>query len=192
MLVELVIRNFAIIERVNLAFGPGLNVLTGETGAGKSILVDALGAVLGDRVNLDMVRTGAKSAAIDATFDLSQIPNRDEVTTLLEEFQVEVEDGVLILGREIQSGGRSSARLNGRPTTAALGSGWTIAKRSPDARIATTALVADTTSSCCTTGLRRPSCRATTATPAVAETVATAPRPMPATTAGRTPMSKEP
>ncbi|MDF3038633.1 MAG: repair protein RecN [Thermomicrobiales bacterium] len=120
MLVELAIRNFAIIERVNLAFGPGLNVLTGETGAGKSILVDALGAVLGDRVNLDMVRTGAKSAAIDATFDLSQIPNRDEVTTLLEEFQVEVEDGVLILGREIQSGGRSSARLNGRPTTAAI------------------------------------------------------------------------
>ncbi len=79
MLVELAIRNFAIIESVNLAFGPGLNVLTGETGAGKSILIDALGAVLGDRVNADMVRTGAKSASIDATFDLARLPNRDEI-----------------------------------------------------------------------------------------------------------------
>ena len=71
MLVELAIRNFAIIEAVQISFGPGLNVLTGETGAGKSILIDALGAVLGDRVSTDMVRTGAASAAIDATFDLN-------------------------------------------------------------------------------------------------------------------------
>src|SRR5688500_3530692 len=120
MLVELAIRNFAIIESVNLAFGPGLSVLTGETGAGKSILIDALGAVLGDRVNADMVRTGAKSASIDATFDLARLPNRDEIDALLEELQIEDEDGVLIFGREIQAGGRSSARLNGRPTTAAI------------------------------------------------------------------------
>jgi DNA repair protein RecN (Recombination protein N) len=120
MLVELAIRNFAIIESVNLAFGPGLSVLTGETGAGKSILIDALGAVLGDRVNADMVRTGAKSASIDATFDLARLPNRDEIDALLEEFQIEDDDGVLIFGREIQAGGRSSARLNGRPTTAAI------------------------------------------------------------------------
>ena len=120
MLVELAIRNFAIIDSLNLAFGPGLNVLTGETGAGKSILIDALGAVLGDRVNTDMVRTGAKSASIDATFDLVRVPNRDEIAEVLQELQVEEEDGLLILGREIQSGGRSSARLNGRPTTAAI------------------------------------------------------------------------
>ena len=120
MLVELAIRNFAIIESVNLAFGPGLSVLTGETGAGKSILIDALGAVLGDRVNADLVRTGAKFASIDATFDLARLPNRDEVDALLKELEIEDEDGVLIFGREIQAGGRSSARLNGRPTTAAI------------------------------------------------------------------------
>ena len=71
MLVELAIRNFAIIEAVQIPFGPGLNVLSGETGAGKSILIDALGAVLGDRVSTDMVRTGAATASIDATFDLN-------------------------------------------------------------------------------------------------------------------------
>jgi DNA repair protein RecN (Recombination protein N) len=120
MLVDLAIRNFAIIESVNLVFGPGLNVLTGETGAGKSILIDALGAVLGERVTSDVVRTGARSASIDATFDLSRLPNRDEVDALLAELQVDVEDGSLLLGREIQAGGRSSARLNGRPTTAAV------------------------------------------------------------------------
>lgn len=120
MLVELAIRNFAIIERVTLAFGPGLNVLTGETGAGKSILIDALGAVLGERVSADVVRTGARSASIDATFDVSALPNRDEVAVLLDELQVEDEDGLLIFGREIQASGRSSARLNGRPTTAAI------------------------------------------------------------------------
>lgn len=120
MLVELAIRNFAIIERVNLAFGPGLNVLTGETGAGKSILIDALGAVLGERVSADVVRTGTRSASIDATFDVSGLPNQDEVAALLENLHIEDEDGLLIFGREIQASGRSSARLNGRPTTAAI------------------------------------------------------------------------
>ncbi len=120
MLVELSIRNFAIIEAVEIHFGPGLNVLTGETGAGKSILIDALGAVLGDRVSTDMVRTGTRSASIDATFDLGHMVNRDSVTRLLAELEIENDDEVLILSREIQSGGRSGARLNGRPTTAAI------------------------------------------------------------------------
>jgi DNA repair protein RecN (Recombination protein N) len=120
MLVELAIHNFAIIDAVHIPFGPGLNVLTGETGAGKSILIDALGAVLGDRVSAEMVRTGARSAAIDATFDLAQAPNREEIGRLLDELQIGHDDETLILSREIQSGGRSSARLNGRPTTAAI------------------------------------------------------------------------
>lgn len=120
MIVELAIRNFAIIESVKIGFGPGLNVLTGETGAGKSILIDALGAVLGDRVNTDMVRTGTRSASIDATFDLERISNREALTALLDELQVEENDGLLILSREIHGGGRSSARLNGRPATASL------------------------------------------------------------------------
>src|SRR5215203_3688579 len=120
MLVELAIRNFAIIESLQIPFGPGLNVLTGETGAGKSILIDALGAVLGDRVSTDMVRTGARSASIDATFDLECITQRDALTDVLEELQIDDSDGLLILSREIQAGGRSNARLNGRPTTVGI------------------------------------------------------------------------
>jgi DNA repair protein RecN (Recombination protein N) len=120
MLIELAIRNFAIMDEVNIKFGPGLNALTGETGAGKSILIDALGAVLGDRISSDVVRTGARSAFIDATFDVSNLVDRPGFMATLNELQVDVDDGVLILGREIQSGGRSSARLNGRPTTASV------------------------------------------------------------------------
>jgi DNA repair protein RecN (Recombination protein N) len=120
MLVELAIRNFAIIEAVQIPFGPGLNVLSGETGAGKSILIDALGAVLGDRVSTDMVRTGVASAAIDATFDLNCVPHRDGLSRVLEELEVDESDGLLILSREIHAGGRSSARLNGRPTTVSI------------------------------------------------------------------------
>ncbi len=120
MLVELAIRNFAIIEAVQIPFGPGLNVLSGETGAGKSILIDALGAVLGDRVSTDMVRTGAASASIDATFDLNCVPHRDALSRVLEELEVDESDGLLILSREIHAGGRSSARLNGRPTTVSI------------------------------------------------------------------------
>ena len=71
MLIELSIRDFAIIDELRLAFEPGFNALTGETGAGKSILIDALGAVLGERVGADVVRTGAKAARIEATFDVA-------------------------------------------------------------------------------------------------------------------------
>ena len=94
--------------------------MTGETGAGKSILIDALGAVLGDRVSPEMVRSGARSASIDATFDVGDLSRRPGFAAALNDLQVDVDDGVVILGREIQSGGRSSARLNGRPTTASV------------------------------------------------------------------------
>jgi DNA repair protein RecN (Recombination protein N) len=94
--------------------------LTGETGAGKSILIDALGAVLGDRVNTEMVRTGAQSASIDAIFDLGHIPHRESVSQVLQELEIDQTDDVLILSREIHSAGRSSARLNGRPTTVSI------------------------------------------------------------------------
>jgi DNA repair protein RecN (Recombination protein N) len=120
MLVELAIRNFAIIDSVRIPFGPGLNVLTGETGAGKSILIDALGAVLGDRVSSDLVRTGARSATVDATFDLERLAAGDDVMTVLDELAIDADDGLLIVSREIQSSGRSVARLNGRPTTATI------------------------------------------------------------------------
>src|SRR3954465_11038870 len=120
MLIELAIRNFAIMDAVNIRFGPGLNALTGETGAGKSILIDALGAVLGDRVSADVVRTGARAASIDAAFDIRDLIERPGFVAALDELQVDADDGVVILGREIQSSGRSSARLNGRPTTASV------------------------------------------------------------------------
>ena len=120
MLVELAIRNFAIIDTVRIPFGPGLNVLTGETGAGKSILLDALGAVLGERVSADLVRAGARSAAIDATISLDRLPPEAGIFPVLAELGIEPDEGTVILSREIQSGGRSVARLNGRPTTAAI------------------------------------------------------------------------
>lgn len=118
MLVELQIRDFAIIDRLVLRPGPGLNALTGETGAGKSIIIDALGAVLGDRTAADVVRTGAKRASVDATFDLTELPNRNEVDLVLDEIGIESEDGELILSREIAASGRSGARINGRAVTA--------------------------------------------------------------------------
>ena len=116
MLAELAIRNFAIIDELQLQFDDGMNALTGETGAGKSIIIDALGAVLGERVGSEVVRTGAAAATTEAVFDLT---GRDasEIAALLEELGIEGEDGTLILSRQIAAGGRSSARINGRPVT---------------------------------------------------------------------------
>ncbi|HYO29088.1 MAG TPA: AAA family ATPase, partial [Thermomicrobiales bacterium] len=76
MLLELTIRDFAIIEATRIEFQPGFNALTGETGAGKSILIDALGAVLGERVGPDVVRSGARVARIEATFDVADLAGR--------------------------------------------------------------------------------------------------------------------
>lgn len=119
MLVELDITDLAIIERTTIQFEEGLNALTGETGAGKSILLDALGAVLGQRVSSDLVRTGQKSARVEAAFDLSG-PEGRHVLALLEEFGVDHEpEEMLLLAREINANGRSSARVNGRMVTAA-------------------------------------------------------------------------
>src|SRR5581483_10571695 len=122
MLLELSIRDFAIIDEARIAFEPGMNALTGETGAGKSILIDALGAVLGERVGPDVVRTGAKAARIEATFDVADLAERPEAVSVFDELGVEPEDGLLILSREVQASGRSAARVNGRAMTAgALG-----------------------------------------------------------------------
>ncbi len=118
MLLELAIRDFAIIEATRIEFQPGFNALTGETGAGKSILIDALGAVLGERVGPDVVRTGARSARIEATFDVAGLDERPDVGALFTELGVEPEDGLLIFTREVAANGRSSARLNGRSVTA--------------------------------------------------------------------------
>src|SRR5690606_20534513 len=113
MLLELEIRDFAIIDDLRIQFGAGVNALTGETGAGKSIIIDALGAVLGERVSADMVRAGARTAYVDARFLLDDLSASQSLHSLLDEHGVAYEDGEVILSREIQAGGRSSARING-------------------------------------------------------------------------------
>lgn len=120
MLHELSISDFAIIERTTFSLSESLNALTGETGSGKSILLDALGAVLGSRVSGDFVRTGARSARVEAMFSLAPA-EREALTPDLDELGIDLdEEGDLILSREIQASGRSIARVNGRLTTASL------------------------------------------------------------------------
>jgi len=91
MLTSLAIRNVVLIEALDLAFGPGLGVLTGETGAGKSILLDALGLVLGERADSGLVRAGEGRASVTATFEFAALPV--PVQTALEEAEVAVEPG---------------------------------------------------------------------------------------------------
>lgn len=116
MLVELSIQNIAIIDRLRVPFEPGMNALTGETGAGKSIIIDALGAVIGGRIGPEMLRTGAERARVEAVFDLSASTDA-ALTALLDEAGIEREDGTLILARELNAAGRSSARVNGQTVT---------------------------------------------------------------------------
>ncbi|HEY8496579.1 MAG TPA: AAA family ATPase, partial [Limnochordales bacterium] len=116
MLVELHIRDFALIDRLHIEFAPGFNVLTGETGAGKSIVIDALQTVIGGRARADLVRTGRDSAVIEAVF---RIPPGSPVVAQLEEMGVADPDDpeVLVLRREVLSTGRSRCWINGHPVT---------------------------------------------------------------------------
>ncbi len=117
MLVELRIRDYAVVEDLTLRLGPGLNVLSGETGAGKSIIVGALSLLLGERASSDVVRTGAERAAVEAVFDVEAIP---AVLARLEEYGLRLEDGLLILRREVAAEGRNRAWVSGSPTTARI------------------------------------------------------------------------
>ena len=112
MLHELHIENIAVIERADISFSAGFHVLTGETGAGKSIVIDAIGAVLGDRVSRELVRRGAEKALVTAVFD------REGTEAWLERNEIEADDE-LILQRRIQADGKSSARVCGVPVSAA-------------------------------------------------------------------------
>jgi DNA repair protein RecN (Recombination protein N) len=116
MLLELRIRDFAVIRDLSMELGPGLNVLTGETGAGKSILIGALSLLLGERALSETVRAGADRATIEGVFDLSAHP---ELLARLEEFGFPREGEFLILRREVQAEGRNRAWINGSPATAA-------------------------------------------------------------------------
>ena len=115
MLSCLQIENVAVIQKAEVHFQPGLNVLTGETGAGKSILIDSINAILGNRTSKDLVRTGASKAVIRASF--AQIP--DVVLDKLEAAGYE-RSAELLLSREITAEGKSNCRINGMPTTAAV------------------------------------------------------------------------
>jgi DNA repair protein RecN (Recombination protein N) len=120
VLSQLTIRNFAIVDLLEIECHRGLNVITGETGAGKSILIDAVGALLGDRLGPEVVRSGARRALIEGVFTLSDEPS-PELTAVLDEYGVVPEDGALIISREIAgSGGRGGARINGRSVPLAV------------------------------------------------------------------------
>src|SRR3954471_8841683 len=116
MLIELRVRDLATIADVTLQLGPGLNVLTGETGAGKSMLVDALALLLGERAASGGVRPGAAKSVVEGAFEGIDAAARRQI----EELGLDVEDGRVVIRREISAEGRSRAWVNGSPTTAAL------------------------------------------------------------------------
>jgi len=113
MIVELTVDNVAIIERSQLTLGPGFTVLTGETGAGKSLLIDAIELALGERADSDLVRTGAPRAVVSAVFDLSRRP---EIVAHCQELGLDLEDQSLYVQREVFAEGRSQCRVAGKLT----------------------------------------------------------------------------
>ena len=116
MLTELRIKNFAIIEALTLPLARGFNVLSGETGAGKSIIVGALGLLLGERANADVIRTGSERATVEGVFDVS---DRPEIRSLLDERGIDVEESVVVLKREVAAG-RARAWINGTTVNAGM------------------------------------------------------------------------
>ena len=117
MLRELAIRNLAVLEEARVTFAPGLNVLTGETGAGKSIVIDALLLVRGSRAQPDLIRTGADSASVEAIFD---VPSTGPLSTTLEEAGHAAPDGQLIIKRELSRSGRHRVFINDSAATVSL------------------------------------------------------------------------
>ncbi len=116
MLQTLYIENIAVIEKSAIDFSSGLNVLTGETGAGKSIIIDAINAIMGQRTSRDIIRTGASSAFVSAQFDNVNAAVRRK----LEEFGFESDEDELLLQRTLSASGKSTCKINGRPATAAM------------------------------------------------------------------------
>ena len=117
MLLELVVENYAVIDRLRVHFHSGLNLLTGETGSGKSIVVDALGLLLGGRASSETIRTGETRARVAGIFDVRE---NGAIRQLLEPAGLETEDGELLIEREISAGGKSRAFVGSRPVAVAL------------------------------------------------------------------------
>ncbi|MHB9118545.1 MAG: DNA repair protein RecN [Burkholderiales bacterium] len=114
MLRFLNIRDFVIVDQLELAFGQGFTVLTGETGAGKSILIDALGLLLGERAEAGVVRSGRERAELNAEFDVAALP---KVTDWLRDNELQGDEGVCLIRRQIDAGGRSRSFINGQSAT---------------------------------------------------------------------------
>jgi len=109
MILDLQIKNFVLIDNQKIEFGQGLNILSGETGAGKSILIDAISAILGDKVSTDSIRTGYDSASLEATFDITDL---SEIKTLLSDSGIDSEDDILIIKRDLFSNGKGRCYIN--------------------------------------------------------------------------------
>ena len=119
MLVRLEIRDFAVISNIVFEPGKGLNVISGETGAGKSLIVDAIGLILGAKASRNLIRTGSPSAFAEAVFDCSDL-NDEEFKKILEDNGIADDDGMLIISRTIYDSGKSVARVNGTGVTNAI------------------------------------------------------------------------
>jgi len=119
VLAELRLENYAVIDNVAIEFEPGLNLLTGETGAGKSILIGALGLLLGDKASTDVIRAGTERAVVMGVFE-SEGPAAQSIETILENNGLDAEDVALILRREIAAGGKGRVFVNNQPATVAV------------------------------------------------------------------------
>src|SRR5512141_1651414 len=119
MLTELHIQNFAIIDKLDLALGPGLIILTGETGAGKSIILDAVEMVVGGRADTTVVRTDSAAAVVEAVFQLNGI-EKDVVNAILQREDLLDDPNYVTLAREVRREGRNIARVNGRAVGVSL------------------------------------------------------------------------
>ena len=115
MLKNLTIYNYALIDEMSIDFQPGMNILTGETGAGKSIIIGALSLLLGERATTDVIRKGASKAVVEGMFDVPKTSYWEALET-----QIEVGDGSLFLRREVHPQGRSRAFVNDSPVSIAL------------------------------------------------------------------------
>lgn len=118
MIQQLYVRDFAVIDSLDLEFGPGLNILTGETGSGKSVIVDAINVALGERADSDAIRSGCDRSVVEAVLDVTALD--PEGLMALEEAGLTPEDGRIIVSRELHRGGKSQCRINGRASTIAL------------------------------------------------------------------------
>lgn len=117
MLQNLKIENVAIIESADIFFNSGLNIMTGETGAGKSIIIDSINAVLGERTSKELVRTGTQKASVTAVFKSES----DEIKAILDELGVDAEDdGTIVIRRSISVDGKNNCRINGTPVTVGM------------------------------------------------------------------------